>query len=111
MAKHALADRHRSSYELREALREQCGRAVVAGYDTAPFILMMHKYGTVGACKKVVMSRNVPGGFTWLLKNEHLDLSVEATILRGPWRVLFGVDVLDRARSRLEKHGRKDLAI
>jgi hypothetical protein len=57
------------------------------------------------------MSVKIPDGFLALLEKDRLELTAEATVLRGPWRALFSPEELDRARKRLRYYNRPDLAL
>jgi hypothetical protein len=105
------AERHRLESQLREQLRQDCDVADRIGYHPTVFRQMMSKDGSVAACRKVIMSAKIPDGFMklWVLKR--LDLTAEATVLRGPWRSLFEEEVLAEAMKRLKAYDRPDLAI
>jgi hypothetical protein len=72
---------------------------------------MLAANGPIDACVKVIMSRKIPDGFLVLLEKKRLELTAEATVLRGPWKALFDPPVLNEARQRLQKYGRPDLAL
>jgi hypothetical protein len=72
---------------------------------------MMSKHGPVEACRQVIMASKIPDGFIRLLELKRLELTAEATVLRGPWQALFSEAVLAQARGRLVAYGREDLAI
>jgi len=55
--------------------------------------------------------KKIPDGFLTLFEKQRLDLTAEATVLRGPWKALFQSHELETARERLRKYGRPDLAI
>lgn len=71
---------------------------------------MLANSGPVGASIQVIMSDRIADGFITLLELQRLDLTVESTVIRGPWKCLFDESVLERARLRLRKYGRADLA-
>jgi hypothetical protein len=105
------AERRKLEGQLREQLHQDCDEARRIGYNPALFLVMMSKHGPVEACQQVIMSSKIPDGFMRLLELKRLELTAEATILRGSWRTLFSESVLEQARSRLIAYGRKDLAI
>jgi hypothetical protein len=104
-------ERRRLEAQLGDQLRIDCAEAEGIGYSPKKFRSMLSESGPRGACVRVIMSTKVPDGFLTLLELERLDLTAEATVLRGPWRVLFDLDVLDVARKRLRDYKRPDLAL
>jgi len=70
---------------------------------------MLSQSGPVEACRRVIMATKIPDGFIRLLELQRLDLKAEATILRGPWRALFDIAVLEQAKKRLKEYNRPDL--
>jgi len=58
----------------------------------------------------VIVAAKPPDGFITLLELERLDLTAEATVLRGPWKALFEEQILALARKRLTQYERPDLA-
>jgi hypothetical protein len=111
MATLTPAERRRLEGQLREQLRQDCDVADSIGYHPNVFRQMMSKDGPVATCRHVIMSAKIPDGFMKLLLLKRLDLTAEATVLRGPWRSLFKDDVLAEARKRLKDYDRPDLAI
>jgi hypothetical protein len=107
----AEAERRRLEGKLGEQLRQDCEESESIGYSPKQFRMMLAESGPVGACQRVILSPRIPDGFLRLLELERLDLTAEATVLRGPWRILFGTDVLEQARKRLRQYNRPDLAI
>jgi hypothetical protein len=91
-------------------LKQDCAESESIGYAPRKFRAMMSESGPAGACVRVIMSAKIPDGFLTLLELNRLDLTAEATVLRGPWKELFESGVLDRARKRLKDYGRPDLA-
>jgi hypothetical protein len=104
-------ERRKLEAQLREQLRQDCDEARRIGYNPALFLVMMSRHGPVEACRQVVVASKIPDGFMRLLELGRLELTAEATILRGAWRALFSEAVLEQAQSRLIAYGRKDLAI
>jgi hypothetical protein len=72
---------------------------------------MMAVSGPISACEQVILSQKIPDGFLTLLELKRLDLTAEATVLRGPWKSLFGDEVLEAARKRLRDYQHSDLAV
>ena len=75
------------------------------GYRATRFLRMVNRDGGLGAANALVWSDNLSDGFIRLWEEGRLDLSVEALVLREPWRCLFSDDELERARRRLEDMG------
>ncbi|WP_156464291.1 hypothetical protein [Afipia sp. Root123D2] len=105
------AERRKLEAQLHEQLRQDCDQSEAIGYRPKIFRQMLAESGPVEACLRVIMTDKIPDGFITLLEKKRLDLTAEATILRGPWRVLFQSTELDRARNRLRQYGRPDLAV
>lgn len=105
------AERRRLEGLLREQIRQDCDESESIGYSPRQFRIMLAESGPVGACYRVIMSAKIPDGFIRLLELKRLDLTAEATVLRGPWRALFEVAVLEQARKRLRQYERPDLAL
>lgn len=97
--------------KLREALVRDCAESESIGYPPKKFKTMMAVDGPVEACRQVIMSVKIPDGFLTLLELQRLDLTAEATVLRGEWKKLFAPEVLDQARKRLTSYNRRDLAL
>lgn len=92
-------------------LKQDCAESESIGYPPKKFRTMMAESGPAGACVRVIMSAKIPDGFLTLLELKRLDLTAEATVLRGPWKTLFEPAVLEMARKRLREYGRPDLAV
>ncbi|HTT84075.1 MAG TPA: hypothetical protein VMF67_11380 [Rhizomicrobium sp.] len=92
-------------------LKHDCAEAEGLGYQPKKFRTMMAVDGPKEACVQVIMSAKIPDGFLTLLELKRLDLTAEATVLRGPWKALFESEVLEEARKRLRQYQRPDLAI
>ncbi len=107
----ADAERRKLEGQLREQLRQDCEEARRIGYNPTLFLSMMSKDGAVEACRQVIMVSKIPDGFLRLLELKRLELTAEATVLRGPWQALFSEAVLEQARRRLIAYRREDLAI
>src|SRR4051812_6561246 len=84
-------ERRKLEAELFEALRKDCAESRRLGYPPKIFESMMGQFGPVEACRKVIVAERPPDGFIKLLELSRLDLTAEATVLRGPWRKLFHV--------------------
>lgn len=104
------AERRKLEGQLFEELRKDCAESRSIGYPPRVFESMMGRLGPVEACRRVIVSDTPPDGFLTLLEKKRLDLTAEATVLRGPWRALFDESLLARARKRLTTYERPDLA-
>jgi hypothetical protein len=107
-----LTDAQRRSLEakLYEQLRQDCDIAESIGYRARIFRRMLASSGPVVSCMQLITSDRIADGFITLLELNRLDITVEATVLRGPWKALFDDSVLERARVRLREYRRADLA-
>lgn len=79
--------------------------AVELGYRPTYFIQMVNELGGVGAARRLLSTDNIQAGLTRLWKMDRLDLSVEAHVLREPWKDLFSDDERREALERLEAYG------
>jgi len=84
-------------HEFLRATRE----CIAIGYHPTRFLQMLGEHGAVATSIQLVMGNHE--GFERLWQLNRLDLSVEAIILRGPYRNLFPPEVLERARKKLEE--------
>ena len=72
------------------------------GYRPTYFRRMVNDHGGVQAAK-ILLAKDAPSyGFERLWEEGRLDLSVEALVLRQPWRGLFDLDELREAYRRLD---------
>lgn len=110
MTKLSDAEVRKLESQLLEQLRQDCDVSESIGYRAKIFRRMLAESGPVGACRRVLMTSKIPDGFMVLLEKQRLDLTAEATVLRGPWAVLFTADELQQARQRLRTYNRPDLA-
>ncbi len=74
-------------------------------YRAKLFLEMVTMHGGVGAAQLLLQGRDASDGFTRLWEEHQLDRSVEASILRSKYLVLFTDQERDVARRRLEAHG------
>lgn len=79
------------------------------GYWPKAFIAMLTDHGAVDACTRVIMPKQLPPGFGRVFELGHLELSVEAIVVNGPWRILFDDNVIEKANKRLREYERPDL--
>jgi hypothetical protein len=92
---------------LEPALQNEFLRAtrecVALGYHPTRFLQMLDERGAVATSIQLVMGNHE--GFERLWELRRLDLSVEAIIIREPFRNLFAPDVLERAEQKLREVG------
>ena len=70
-------------------------------YRPTYFLGMVDQHGGVLAAKKLLHSSKHSKGLTRLWKLGRLDLSMEALVLKCPWKTLFTEAELQSARKRL----------
>ncbi|MGH9447639.1 MAG: hypothetical protein ACRD3O_18210 [Terriglobia bacterium] len=74
-------------------------------YNPTRFPSMVNGVGGKAAAKALLHPGSPQYGFEVLWERGRLDLTVEAVVLREPWRQLFSPDELAEIRSRLKQHG------
>lgn len=79
------------------------------GYDAGYFRQMLSASTAVDVARRLVLDRGISEGLTRLWEEGALDLSVEALVLREPWRLLFDGDILLAAERKLRKLGYEGL--
>ena len=106
-----MTEAERRSFEnrLRERLLKDAHEAKRIGYNPYQFLGLIIDNGPVQACVRVIMAPTIPPGFGRLAELQRLDLTAEATVVDGPWRVLFEREVIDAANKRLTQFERPDL--
>ena len=76
-------------------------------YSANRFLEMVTDHGGLAAAKQLLASKHHPEGLTRLWQEKRLDISMEALVLRDPWRTLFSQEELRVARKRLDDLGYK----
>ena len=71
-------------------------------YKAKIFKRMVEEHGGLEAAKRLLCTEEYSYGFTQLAINKRLDLSMEATIIKEPWKQLFSEEELSIARTKLE---------
>lgn len=74
-------------------------------YNATRFLQIVNRRGGLAAAKELLRSVNVPDGLTRLWEEGRLDISMEALILRGPWKSLFTSEEIQIAQRRLKDLG------
>lgn len=77
-------------------------RASVLGYRPTRFKQMVERHGGVEAARRLLKGDKMSGGFARLRTMGMSNISVEALVLREPWRKLFTAKELEQAQRRLE---------
>ena len=76
---------------------------IAIGYHPTRFLQMLGEHGPIATTIQLVMGNHE--GFERLWELRRLDLSIEAIILREPYRTLFPPEVLERAEQKLREVG------
>ncbi len=76
-------------------------------YNATRFLQMVSDAGGLSAARTLLSAPGVSDGFAALWQCGRLDLTVEALVLKSPWRTLFSQHDLEVARKRLEDLGYK----
>ncbi len=73
------------------------------GYWANKFLQMVRKDGGFGAARKLLKSgKGLSPGLQLLAKEKRVDLSLEALVLKDPWKELFTEKEIGEARKRIE---------
>ena len=75
--------------------------AACDNYRPTRFRKLVNEKGGLEAARVLLRETNPASGFTELYLCDHLELSMEALILKDPWNQLFSEAELDLARKRL----------
>ena len=87
--------------QIYEQAKSECG------YTATRFRNMVANQGGVQAAKALLASVGYSEGLTRLWEEKRLDISMEATVLKDPWRNLFTNQELTAARKKLAALGYK----
>ncbi len=90
---------HREMLNIYEQAKKECS------YVATRFLQMVGRLGGLGAAKQLLASEGYSEGLTRLWEEGRLDISMEALVLRDPWRKLFTVEELAVAQRRLNELG------
>lgn len=74
-------------------------------YNPARFLQMLNERGGLATARALINADQISEGFTILWQKKRLDLTIEALVLREPWRELFTPNELAVAESRLRDVG------
>jgi hypothetical protein len=78
---------------------------VICNYNATRFLKMIYELGGITTATHLVLSPDFSQGLTAMWECGRLDLTVEATVLKEPWRQLFNEDVLSAAQAKLQSLG------
>ena len=70
-------------------------------YNATRFLQMVNELGGLRAARSLLHAPGLSEGFTALWERKRLDLTMEALILKQPWKALFSEEELGVARKRL----------
>ena len=76
-----------------------------AGYNATRFLGMVSEQGGYQAARTLIYASTVSDGYTALWERKHLELTVEALILKPEWHDLFSDEERTIARQRLADYG------
>lgn len=93
---------HNKMIEVYRHAKEECN------YSASRFLQLVNEKGGLQAAKSLLSSARYPEGLTRLWEARRLDISMEALVLRDPWRSLFSAAELSIAADRLKKLGYKE---
>lgn len=90
---------HERMIQVYEQAKSECG------YNASRFHNMVANQGGLQAAKTLLNSSSYSEGLTRLWEEKRLDISMEATVLKEPWRELFTAQELATARRKLAELG------
>jgi hypothetical protein len=92
--------------QFHEAMLEIYRRAKSdAGYNANRFLGMVSEQGGYEAARTLIHASTVSDGYAALWERKHLELTVEALILKREWHGLFSEVERKIARDRLTEYG------
>jgi hypothetical protein len=74
-------------------------------YDARIFLPMVNDHGGLEAARRLLATSYLPDGFAELWMRGRLDLTMEALVVKEPWRRLFTDEEITVARQRLADPG------
>jgi hypothetical protein len=87
-------------------LRRMAQRVISeTGYRPERFIQMRNQYGGLKTAKILLQEKTLSEGFVKLWELRRLDLTMEAIIIKKPWRELFTDKEIRIAKNRLNELG------
>lgn len=80
------------------------------GYRATRFRQMVNRHGGLEAARRLLRGSDASDGLLRLWEAGRLDITVEALVLREPWRCLFENVELQAAEMRLKEFGYSESA-
>lgn len=74
-------------------------------YLASRLLFAVTRHGGINVAKILLHASTLSEGFLMLSECGRLDLTVEAVVIKEPWRRLFTAEELDTAINRLKEHG------
>jgi len=90
---------HREMIAIYKSAKRECG------YNPTRFLRMVTERDGLQAAKALLHSNALADGFMELWNRRRLDLTMEALVLRSPWKNLFTDEELATAEKRLRDTG------
>jgi hypothetical protein len=90
---------HQEMLGIYESAKDRCS------YTASRFVQMVRERGGIQAAKGLLHSSHYPEGLTTLWECGCLDISMEALVLKEPWRQFFSDEELAVAEKRLHDLG------
>ncbi len=90
---------HQRMLQIYEQAKSECD------YTATRFRNMVANQGGLQAARALLISSAYSEGLTRLWEKRRLDISLEATVLKDPWRSLFTDEELTTARKKLTALG------
>ncbi len=90
---------HNEMIQIYEKAKQECG------YNATRFFQMVTELGGVQAARSLLRSNALSDGLVELWERGRLDLTMEALVLRPPWKILFTSEELATAEKRLRDLG------
>ena len=78
------------------------GAKAECNYNATRFLQTVTNQGGLGAAKTLLSHPDISSGLEELWKHGRLDISMEAVVLRQPWRQLFSREELSIAAKKLK---------
>ena len=91
--------------DLEVAFRDGVRRCQRLGYNPSYFVRMLDEHGALGTARQLLATSSTSEGFTRLWELGHLELTVEAIVLRPRFQPLFTPTELRLACRRLQELG------
>jgi hypothetical protein len=105
------AERQQLTLELLQRFFQDCDECEKAlGYHPTRFREMLADLGPIETARRVIISPQIPEGFSILWEKGRLDLTTEVKVLSRRFCRLFAEDLLLRARKRLQQYNYPDLS-